>query len=656
MENNNVNNNIEENNNSNNNYNNNYNNLDQNQAQSQSQIQSQIQSQNQPQNQPQDQPQSQSPNSISISNAISDSIPNFISDSISDSISESEIANIISPIISKEKEKWHKAGYEEGYEEGYNDGYEAGYEEKCEKARQKGFDEGYEEGYQNGYDDGHREGRSEGYDEGYEAGLAEGDQAQYDEGYQKGYSEGFRQGAIFNADSIDKYTLEKIKKVLIKKGLLKIDGSSDSKLQLFIQIVHEFLSSNPPFQMRALLEKDVLIGVLNFINKFLSFYEKEKSPSSNWLIEKNRKIYELIEFRYSNDYRILSAFSQFTDYLIENINTLGEIMPYGYNCPKIFYSISGATYHYIKHVIGEYKSDRKDTYDQPAIIRHLDYKQVVKSIFKEDSEYISVKSKLFNYISNNDLDLVFLGAGGVNSNLLYTFFTTSSYYYSNYPHGVPKRAWALGAHIYDYDEYDITNLFRIIPPVVPWHKSQVIREVLLSEFNDFIYCDSPNSDTFDEDEGDNYNPFRNEFVIVTGAVQNKFDANSINMLQDVYGARKRIYIGLVNSIERQDIYSNIYSTGGNLIEVTFQDNKFFVTLNPKNTVSSSLVQETYGVTNNILFMLASYDVAKAVEQMVAKILESDEMLPEETVVIDAGEQSVFGKVLDGFIKLKQFKI
>lgn len=562
-----------------------------------------------------------------------------------DLVKDIEIIRELAQFIKKER----KESYDEGYEHGYEDG------------RREGYDDGYEEGSRDGYD--------RGYEEGFEQGREEANGDEYEEGmkngYDKGYSEGFSDGSIKGLEnylkklrefpegkltSEDAELLLNVRHLLLKYGLAEFDLSKIGEQDIvyaFLQL-SDYITKNGIY---TLIDKDAAMDVadklLERVKKFLFRVGYANLNSiRDIVLHKNEKILELLKERYAlNDTVALNqGDSGAIRTLLENISKFEAFATKQKEYNYIYYSISSAVANYARFLVEQKLYDEEDKifrYQLDNII-HIPYKDIAKELFLKDSEWLSIKQEFDK--TDRHYHLTFLGAGGVNSNLLYTLMTTRIVYsltYEKYSDAIrqPHPIW-----ICDYDNYDITNLFRILPPVrIGKRKSE---ELVLS-----IARSLPRHTGITQfDSGHKYDSPEKLYWLkpINGSVNRTLIRAIANQMPS--RSSRKIFIGLVNSTERKDVYEKIYEEGQNLIEVAFQDDKFYITLNPQNLSDSSIIRETYGKTDNVLFMLASYEVAKAVDKLILKILKSsEEVLPTETIVVDAADRNVYGNVLDTYL-------
>lgn len=363
------------------------------------------------------------------------------------------------------------------------------------------------------------------------------------------------------------------------------------------------------------------ISFFNFIISFLKSYKYDyilNNGESVWakriyenIVNILRQRYNNIELKFQGDKYLL-----FYYYILDRIERFEDFVMSGGE--RIFYTISKGLYNYSLYItqIGDLKKQIGNTK-----IQNLDYRIVLKSFLKEDEEWLRVKYEISNLFET--VNFAFLGSGGVNSNFIYTFFGSNFYFnlmsQVKYPH---VQFW-----IFDPDQYDIINLFRIIPPVgLRKTKGEELIRAMKEEY--FPY-------------------FKNGAGSKTCLYPNwrsrRFSPDDSYFFENT--DHPTIFIGMVDAVERRSIYSSIYDSKKNFIEITFQDNKFYITLNPTDLSESSLIQETYGQTDNVLFMLSSPIVAKEVEKMILKILKNpDEILPTEQILIDITQPSTFDKV------------
>lgn len=374
--------------------------------------------------------------------------------------------------------------------------------------------------------------------------------------------------------------------------------------------------------------------IFKFIAEFLKSYKIDfilNNGGTKWSIKFYREIIiQILRNRYKNTQLVFEEddhkFIFYDALLLDFIDTFEFFTTSSRE--RTFYTISKSLNNYTSYIVENVEEMKEIMVSKK--VKNLDYRIVLKNILKEDKEWLEIKQNISSL--TDEVEFIFLGSGGVNSNFIYTYLGSNFYYNIISQTKYPDIEFG----VFDEDRYDIVNLFRILPPVsLRKSKAEELIKAIRSEYFPYFYN----------------NRFSKKDLPKCWWRQTNFRSDDTEIFEET---KNLIYIGMVNSNERKSIYSSIYKTNKNLIEITFQDNKFYITLNPQIQSDSSLVQETYGQTDNVLFMFASVAVAKEVEKFILQILQNPhKTLPTKQVVIDATQKSTYDKVAHLYYLLYQ---
>lgn len=384
------------------------------------------------------------------------------------------------------------------------------------------------------------------------------------------------------------------------------------------------------------------------INKYIR-KKYGKAAISKFEDRKNLIAFEMISQRYSNIYSEsltaeIESLRKIIRNLVENKFVLKKILAERYAefyAYRVLYSLSPSVKRYLDFVLDGKFARFGDGMLEVPVIKQLNYLNALYNLFSKNLKMMwpSVKYQLHYYIQKlkqKDIKVVlkFLGAGGVNSNLLYTFIATNIFFKKIYGKNIDIN----DIFIYDYDSYELDNFFRILPPIWFGKKATTLALALKKEFPSQIKIVDSNSliDRLGIDVMDKIFLYPRDRKIVKSHIEP--DSNR----------EIDIFVGLVNSIERKEIYEAIYENNSNIIEVAFQDNVFHLNLNPKNLSDSSLIRETYGTTDNIFFILAAPHLCFEFDVILANVLEKicKRIDENKTSSIENGEKTSEGDNID----------
>ena len=210
----------------------------------------------------------------------------------------------------------------------------------------------------------------------------------------------------------------------------------------------------------------------------------------------------------------------------------------------------------------------------------------IDNILEDNFNFRTKKALLDLYKSKNcpRLNLRILGCGGVNSNLIYMWIKSFVELYKFVPEirrDILKFFYGTNIYLYDPDRYEISNIFRIIPPVqVGQPKPTSLARVLRYNLNTFTK--ETNLGSLDEKFSIEYLEKR--------ILKNKGDSIDV-------------FIGMVDLEERPSLYSKFKSEKLPFLEVTSLGDKIYFERNPIiNSTDVSLANETYGTLNPARFM------------------------------------------------------
>ena len=210
----------------------------------------------------------------------------------------------------------------------------------------------------------------------------------------------------------------------------------------------------------------------------------------------------------------------------------------------------------------------------------------IDNILEDNFNFRTKKALLDLYKSKNcpRLNLRILGCGGVNSNLIYMWIKSFVELYKFVPEirrDILKFFYGTNIYLYDPDRYEISNIFRIIPPVqVGQPKPTSLARVLRYNLNTFTK--ETNLGSLDEKFSIEYLEKR--------ILKNKGDSIDV-------------FIGMVDLEERPSLYSKFKSEKLPFLEVTSLGDEIYFERNPIiNSTDVSLANETYGTLNPARFM------------------------------------------------------
>jgi hypothetical protein len=210
----------------------------------------------------------------------------------------------------------------------------------------------------------------------------------------------------------------------------------------------------------------------------------------------------------------------------------------------------------------------------------------IDDILEDSFNFRTKKALLDLYKSKNcpRLNLRILGCGGVNSNLIYMWIKSFVELYKFVPEirrDILEFFYGTSIYLYDPDRYEISNIFRIIPPVqVGQPKPTSLARVLRL-----------NLSTFTKKTG-------------LGSLDEKFSIEHLEKrILKNKGDDIDVFIGMVDLEERPSLYSKFKSEKLPFLEVTSLGDKIYFERNPViNSTDVSLANETYGTLNPARFM------------------------------------------------------
>ncbi|GIW22541.1 MAG: hypothetical protein KatS3mg068_1548 [Candidatus Sericytochromatia bacterium] len=503
---------------------------------------------------------------------------------------EKEIFEVLEELdIEKlEKNVVFEIGYKKGKENGYDAGYEDGYEKGKEVGYEEGYGSGYEEGKEDGYREGYREGKEVGYEEGYEAGIENSDT--YDEGYNSGYElgkkEGFKLGLksafsnqieeleLEGSDKILLAEYEKFKIQIFKKleSLSRKDYINnlefDDLFNILIEILRTIKSKYSGLISYDLLIKDPAI--------FLNLYSQISSIiNRNFSVNIESKLIDHLSTRYSLN----------PSYMKNIINIETDL----YKIIKVICK-ENKSFCFRNYILSE--NIFKFIYRNETSISKIDYEKFFKFLFSKSVELINTKFEIISRLRKleNKLRINFLGAGGVNSNLIYLWVLSWKYFHEIfYFDGI--QIWDLVTlRIYDPDKFQLSNIFRIIPSInIGARKPCEITNVIKRAYY--------KANCF----------YKNAFI--------KHDVKDLDPTSN-------ICVGLVSTNERKEIYNGLAERKINFLEVTSLNNYVYFRENPLIDEDLFLANETYGQLDPFSFMSDFFFNWKELDKFILRVLEN----------------------------------
>jgi hypothetical protein len=210
----------------------------------------------------------------------------------------------------------------------------------------------------------------------------------------------------------------------------------------------------------------------------------------------------------------------------------------------------------------------------------------IDNILEDSFNFRTKKALLDLYKSKNcpRVNLRILGCGGVNSNLIYMWIKSFVELYKFVPEirrDILKFFNGTSIYLYDPDRYEISNIFRIIPPVqVGQPKPTSLARVLRFNLN-----------TFTKETG-------------LGSLDEKFSIEYLEKrILKNKGDSIDVFIGMVDLEERPSLYNKFKSEKLPFLEVTSLGDEIYFERNPViNSTDISLANETYGTLNPARFM------------------------------------------------------
>jgi len=202
----------------------------------------------------------------------------------------------------------------------------------------------------------------------------------------------------------------------------------------------------------------------------------------------------------------------------------------------------------------------------------------------ENSTFFRTKKALLNFYKANNgpkITLRILGCGGVNSNLIYMWIKSFVELYRFVPElrtEILEFFHNTKIVFYDPDSYEISNIYRIIPPVqVGQPKADNLLKIIRrSVFTEFMGLESKVS---------------------------KFSIRDLERIIREKYDETEVFIGMVSLEERPFIYNEFKAKRMPFLEVTNLGDEIYFERNPIiNSTDISIANETYGTLNPARFM------------------------------------------------------
>ncbi|MEM5803869.1 MAG: hypothetical protein QW350_04025 [Candidatus Aenigmatarchaeota archaeon] len=209
----------------------------------------------------------------------------------------------------------------------------------------------------------------------------------------------------------------------------------------------------------------------------------------------------------------------------------------------------------------------------------------VNSLLENSTSFRTKKALLNFYKTNNypKINLRILGCGGVNSNLIYMWIKSFVELYKFVPElriEILKFFHNTSIRFYDPDSYEISNIYRIIPPVqVGQPKADNLLKIIRHNINIFTKHIGLGSDVA------------------------KFSTRDLERIIRVKYDDTEVFIGMVSLEERPSIYNEFKAKKLPFLEVTSLGDEIYFERNPViNSTDVSIANETYGTLNPARFM------------------------------------------------------
>jgi len=534
-------------------------------------------------------------------------------------------------------------GRKEGYSEGYNDGREYGYEKGYEDGLSESYDKGHDEAFEEIADIIERKLRKYGFrirnidDVAYEiANFTEEileQKAELDERVEELQKIVAKIDLKDITDEKDMYLIikmffDKIFDIFISNYKNIIDGKGsqyDTLYEIRQKLGDKILSKILNF---ALLNLIINKHIIDKTTRILFGYALEQFLNVSHRISMSDVLYEELRRRYNFEpsHNILSIREQMIDSFLEvdlasseysynedviyrekapeniryvlservyNAMINGYIDTYSFRPKRVnyseFFNVLYASDIYIRSIEdGLYPENLPplEVYEARSVEQLRKMNIGIDNILEDSFNFRTKKTLLDLYKSKNRprLNLRILGCGGVNSNLIYMWIKSFVELYKFVPEirrDILKFFYDTNIYLYDPDRYEISNIFRIIPPVqVGQPKPTSLARILRYNLN-----------TFTKETG-------------LGSLDEKFSIEHLEKrILKKEGDSIDVFIGVVDLEERPSLYSKFKSEKLPFLEVTSLGDEIYFERNPViNSTDVSLANETYGTLNPARFM------------------------------------------------------
>ena len=534
-------------------------------------------------------------------------------------------------------------GRKEGYHEGYNEGREDGYERGYKDGRSESYDKGHDEAYKEIVSVIERKLRKYGFkvrnidDVAYEIAdfteeLLE-QNAELDERVEELQKIVAKIDLKDITDEKDMYLIikmffDKISDIFTSnyKNIIDGEGSQyDTLREIRQKLGDKILSKILNFALlnliinKQIIDKTtrILFGyaleqflkVSHRISMFDVLYEELRrrynfEPSHNILSIKEQMIESFLEvdlasseYFYNEDVIYRVKVPENIRYVLServyNAMINGYIDNYSFRLKRVnyseFFNVLYASDIYIRSIEdGLYPENLPplEVYEARSVEQLRKMNIGIDNILEDSFNFRTKKALLDLYKSKNypRLNLRILGCGGVNSNLIYMWIKSFVELYKFVPEirrDILKFFNGTSIYLYDPDRYEISNIFRIIPPVqVGQPKPTSLARVLRFNLN-----------TFTKETG-------------LGSLDEKFSIEYLEKrILKNKGDSIDVFIGMVDLEERPSLYNKFKSEKLPFLEVTSLGDEIYFERNPViNSTNVSLANETYGTLNPARFM------------------------------------------------------